>query len=42
MSVREAFERLQRRPNGRLVVLDGEDLAGLVCLTSDGRDFCGI
>lgn len=42
MSVREALERLQRRPNGRLVVLDGEDLAGLVCLTSDGRDFCGI
>ena len=42
MSVGEALERLQRRPNGRLVVLDGEDLAGLVCLTSDGRDFCGI
>jgi CBS domain-containing protein len=42
MPVAEALERLRRRPNGRLVVLDGEDLAGLVCLTSDGRDFCGI
>jgi len=42
LSVTEALERLDQRPNGRLIVLDGEDLAGLVCLTSDGKDFCGI
>lgn len=41
MSVSEALERLDHRQNGRLVVLDGEDLAGLVCLTTDGTEFCG-
>jgi len=40
--VSEALERLDRRPNGRLVVLDGEDLRGLVCLTNDGMGFCGV
>jgi CBS domain-containing protein len=41
MSVPEALSLIDEKPNGRLVVLDGEDLAGLVCLTRDGRDFCG-
>jgi len=40
--VSEALERLDHRPHGRLVVLDGEDLRGLVCLTNDGMGFCGI
>jgi CBS domain-containing protein len=42
MAVSEALERLDHQPNGRMVVLDGEALAGLVCLTSNGKDFCGI
>ena len=42
MVASEALERLDHQPNARLVVLDGEDLAGLVCLTNDGRDFRGI
>jgi CBS domain-containing protein len=41
MAASEALEVLDHRPNGRLVVLDGQDLAGLVCLTNDGMDFCG-
>jgi CBS domain-containing protein len=42
-SVGDALEILERRPNGRLVVLDEErSLLGLVCLTSDGQEFCGI
>jgi CBS domain-containing protein len=42
-SVEDALEMLDRRPNGRLVVLDEQGtLRGLVCLTSDGREFCGI
>jgi CBS domain-containing protein len=42
-SVADALEILDRRPNGRLVVLDeGRTLLGLVCLTSDGQEFCGI
>jgi CBS domain-containing protein len=40
--VSEALERLERRPSGRLVVLDGERLVGLVCLTTDGTGFCGV
>jgi CBS domain-containing protein len=40
--VSEALERLDRRPSGRLVVLDGERLVGLVCLTTDGTGFCGV
>ena len=39
--VSEALERLEHRPNGRLIVLDGDDLAGLVCLATDGVTFCG-
>jgi len=42
LPVVEAIERLDHRPNGRLIVLDGDELAGLVCLTTDGKDFCGI
>jgi len=42
MPVSTALERLGRRPSGRMVVLDGEDLAGLVCLTTDGMGFCGV
>jgi len=37
----EALERLEHRPNGRLVVVDGDDLVGLVCLAKDGVTFCG-
>jgi CBS domain-containing protein len=40
--VTEALERLEHRPHGRLVVLDGEHLVGLVCLTADGTRFCGV
>jgi CBS domain-containing protein len=40
--VSEALERIEHRPSGRLVVLDGDRLVGLVCLTSDGTDFCGV
>ena len=39
--VSEALELLEHRPNGRIVVLDGEELAGLVCLATDGVRFCG-
>ncbi len=42
MSVSEALARLESKPNGRLVVLDGARLVGLVCLTKDGTEFCGI
>jgi CBS domain-containing protein len=40
--VSEALERIGHKPSGRLVVLDGDRLVGLVCLTSDGSDFCGV
>jgi CBS domain-containing protein len=36
-----ALARLEHRPSGRLVVLDGELLVGLVCLAKDGVTFCG-
>ena len=39
--VADALERLEHRPNGRLVVLDGDELVGLVCLAKDGVTFCG-
>ena len=39
--VSAALELLDRKPHGRIVVLDGESLVGLVCLTSDGERFCG-
>lgn len=39
--VSAALARLEHRPSGRLVVLDGERLAGLVCLAKDGVTFCG-
>lgn len=42
MPVSEALKRIEHKPSGRLVVLDGEHLVGLVCLTSDGMDFCGV
>jgi CBS domain-containing protein len=42
MSVSDALVRLEHRPSGRLVVLDGETLVGLVCLAKDGVTFCGI
>ena len=42
MLASEALERLDSRPNGRLIVLDEERLVGLVCLTSDGVSFCGL
>ena len=38
----QALERLAHRPNGRLVVLDGDRLVGLVCLAQDGMTFCGF
>ena len=42
-SVGRALELLEHRPNGRLVVVDDEQtLLGLVCLTSDGTEFCGV
>src|SRR5262245_58142462 len=42
-SVADALEVLDHRANGRLVVVDEErTLRGLVCLTSDGQEFCGI
>jgi CBS domain-containing protein len=41
--VATALERLGHRPNGRLVVLDHDQtLVGLVCLTNDGKEFCGV
>jgi CBS domain-containing protein len=39
--VSAALERLEHRPSGRLVVLDGQLLVGLVCLAKDGVTFCG-
>jgi CBS domain-containing protein len=39
--VSTALARLEHRPSGRLVVLDGQRLAGLVCLAKDGVTFCG-
>jgi CBS domain-containing protein len=39
--VAEALERLEHRPSGRLIVLAGEELVGLVCLAKDGVTFCG-
>jgi len=41
MPASEALARLDYKPNGRMIVLDEERLAGLVCLTSDGEQFCG-
>ena len=41
MPVSSALALLDSRPNGRLVVLEGDELVGLVCLTSDGSSFCG-
>ena len=41
MPASEALTRLDHKPNGRMIVLDEERLAGLVCLTSDGERFCG-
>jgi CBS domain-containing protein len=41
MPASEALARLDHKPNGRMIVLDEERLAGLVCLTSDGQRFCG-
>lgn len=42
MPAAEALDRLERRPSGRMIVLDDERLVGLVCLTSDGTSFCGL
>ena len=42
MAVSDALARLQYRPSGRLVVVDGEALVGLVCLAKDGVTFCGF
>ena len=42
MPASEALARLDYKPNGRMIVLDEERLAGLVCLTSDGERFCGL
>jgi CBS domain-containing protein len=36
-----ALALLDEKAHGRVVVLDGERLAGLVCLTDDGQSFCG-
>jgi CBS domain-containing protein len=41
MPAAAALELLERRASGRIVVLDGERLTGLVCLTADGERFCG-
>jgi CBS domain-containing protein len=41
MPTAEALARLDSKPNGRMIVLEEERLAGLVCLTSDGERFCG-
>ena len=38
----DALARLEHRPSGRLVVLDGDALVGLVCLAKDGVTFCGL
>jgi CBS domain-containing protein len=39
--VSDALALLDEKSHGRVVVLDGERLAGLVCLTADGQRFCG-
>ena len=39
--VPDALALLDERAHGRIVVLDGERLAGLVCMTEDGERFCG-
>jgi CBS domain-containing protein len=39
--VPDALALLDERAHGRIVVLDGERLAGLVCMTGDGERFCG-
>ena len=39
--VSDALALLDERAHGRIVVLDGERLAGLVCMTGDGERFCG-
>jgi CBS domain-containing protein len=39
--VSQALEQLDERSSGRLVVLDGDELVGLVCLARDGVTFCG-
>jgi CBS domain-containing protein len=41
MRLSDALARLEHRPSGRLVVLDGDRLVGLVCLAKDGETFCG-
>jgi CBS domain-containing protein len=42
LTVSAALDRLEHRPSGRLVVLDDQEmLLGLVCLTPDGKGFCG-
>ena len=40
--VSEALERLEERSSGRMIVLEGDRLVGLVCLASDGERFCGV
>jgi len=40
VTVAEARAALEKA-HGRVVVLDGERLVGLVCLTEDGQRFCG-
>ncbi len=42
MPASEALDRLERRASGRLVVLEGDELVGLVCLAKDGVTFCGL
>ena len=39
--VTDALALLDEKAHGRVVVLDGERLVGLVCLTEDGQRFCG-
>lgn len=39
--VTDALALLDEKAHGRVVVLDGERLVGLVCLTEDGKRFCG-
>lgn len=39
--VSDALALLDERAHGRIVVLDGDRLAGLVCMTADGERFCG-
>ena len=39
--VTDALALLDEKAHGRVVVLDGERLVGLVCLTEVGQRFCG-